>query len=431
MSRTSERLPVTIIGAGIAGLTAAYHLTKGGRAVRVLEARNRVGGRMLSVAETGCALPVELGAEFVHGAAEPVMGLADALDTPMERVRDEHSFYEAGHFHSAKNPWKKLARVFEGAADEPDASVAQFLKRKGASQSDVALVRLMVEGFDAAPLDDVSTKSIAAEVAELSEDSDQFRPKGGYDRLVRGLIARMQPSPAVELRTNAVVESVDWQSGGACTVHSREEGKLNAHRGEHCVVAVPLGVLESAAEALTIRFSPELGSIERAVEHLAMGHVVKLVLVLRESEWMKGLPGSDFMHFPEGAFPTLWQQSSGQVRLITAWAGATKAKELELFDTRDLVDQAFAQLAACCKVAPVEIRDTLIAAHHHDFSRDPFSRGAYPYARPGGANCYTALAEPIGNTLFLAGDATDVEYFGTVAGAIASGARAARHILEL
>jgi monoamine oxidase len=95
-----------------------------------------------------------------------------------------------------------------------------------------------------------------------------------------------------------------------------------------------------------------------------------------------------------------------------------------------LLDQVASDLAECCSVLPGEIRDSLVAAHHHDFSRDPFSLGAYPYVRPEGIDAIEALAAPVQRTLFFAGDATAPGHVGTVAGAIASGARAARQVMS-
>jgi monoamine oxidase len=146
---------------------------------------------------------------------------------------------------------------------------------------------------------------------------------------------------------------------------------------------------------------------------------------------MKSLPETDFFHLPSGNFPTFWQQRLPGLRVITAWIGGSKARAIEALDTRDLLDQVASDLADCCQVLPGEIRDSLVAAHHHDFSRDPYSLGAYPYVRPEGAYAIQALAAPVGNALFFAGDATDPEHIGTVAGAIASGARAARQLMSL
>lgn len=415
----------------MSGLMAAFHLTQRGVPVRVFEARERIGGRTMTVAEDGCAVPLELGAEFIHGAAEPTMALADAADVPVSRVADTHARFDDGKFHDLGNMWKRYAKLLDGADKAPDESGTEFLKTKGLDGSDAELFRLIVEGFEAAPVDDVSVQSLAREARSLASDDDpQMRPLRGYGALSKALIQNIPPA-LIELRLNAVVEEVSWRSDGRCTLRVREGDAVQEIETRRCVVTVPLGVLQSSGAPGSIRFSPAVEALTRPLAGLAMGHVVKLVLVMRDQPWMKALPDADFFHLPKGNFPTYWQQRSGDQRIIVAWIGGAKAKSIEALDKRDLMDQVASDLAECCSVLPGEVRDALVAAHHHDFSRDPFSLGAYPYARKGGADCLAALTPPVENTLFFAGDATDPEHFGTVAGAIASGARAARQILSL
>src|ERR1700750_2333446 len=109
MTATNEPNPIGIIGAGVSGLMAAYHLTQRGKAVCILEARDRVGGRALTVSEEGCPLPVELGAEFIHGGAEPTMALADAAQLLVDKVPDRHSRFMGGSFRDMGDIWKRYA----------------------------------------------------------------------------------------------------------------------------------------------------------------------------------------------------------------------------------------------------------------------------------------------------------------------------------
>jgi monoamine oxidase len=423
----------------MAGLMAAHHLTRAGRPVIVFEARDAIGGRIktilpgtLTSAKDVAVRPIELGAEFVHGAAQPTLSLAETAGVSLERVADAHSLYAGGKFRDMGNVWGRLARVLATAKDEPDESVADFLKRRAGDESDVALLRSMVEGFDAAPLDDASLRSIADEAREANDDSAQFRPASGYGVLAERLLAMIDPS-LLRLHLDTVVEEVEWKPGGDCTLRVSENGGSQTVQTKHCVVTVPIGVLNAPADsgAASIRFSPKLASLEHPLSLLAMGHVVKVVLSFRHAAWMAHLPKTEFFHFADAPFPTFWHEPHGAGRLITAWAGGPKAKLLDLLGPRDLLDQISTTLAECCGVAPVEIREALIRVYQYDFSADPFAMGAYPYARPGGADAWTELAEPIENALFFAGDATCERHFGTVAGALASGARAARQILAL
>jgi hypothetical protein len=422
--------PVGVIGAGISGLVAAFHLTQQGIPVRIFEARERIGGRIMTVYEDGCPLPLELGAEFIHGAAEPAMALADATDFAVLRVAHQHARFVDGKFRNMPDLWARYAKVLDGAEKGPDQSAIEYVKRKHPSSSDAELFRLIVEGFEAAPADDVSVWSLAREAKGLSKASGELRPAKGFGALCKVLAGRLS-NDLCEFHMNTAVEGIAWQPDGRCALRVREPDGRREFETMRCVVTLPLGVLQSSSEKGSLRFLPAVHALSAPMSRLAMGHVVKLVLVLREHPFMKSLPDTDFFHLPSGNFPTFWQQRLPDQRVVTAWIGGSKALAIEALDMRDLLDQVASDLAECCQVLPGEIRESLVAAHHHDFSRDPFSLGAYPYVRPDGMETIQALAVPVAKALVFAGDATDPEHIGTVAGAIASGARAARQLISM
>src|SRR5262249_2137398 len=114
---------------------------------------------------------------------------------------------------------------------------------------------------------------------------------------------------------------------------------------------------------------------------------------------------------------------------LVAWAGGPRAKRVQSLDLAEKVDQAISQLAQMCEVPPAEIRETIVTVSHHDYSRDPFSVGAYPYTQPGGSRTSRELAFPLGYALHFAGGATAMDHCGTIAAALSSGTRVAREIL--
>lgn len=116
--------------------------------------------------------------------------------------------------------------------------------------------------------------------------------------------------------------------------------------------------------------------------------------------------------------------------IITAWAPARSAELLAGLNKDEVVGKAVETLGSVLGTGGAEIRSQLAAAYFHDWDSDPFSRGAYSYVKAGGEGYQSILGAPVENTLFFAGEATDVTgHNGTVHGAIASGARAAREIL--
>ncbi|HEY1533794.1 MAG TPA: FAD-dependent oxidoreductase [Polyangiaceae bacterium] len=137
------------------------------------------------------------------------------------------------------------------------------------------------------------------------------------------------------------------------------------------------------------------------------------------------------MHHPVALFETFWSQEREGHTLWTAWSGGPKAQELARESAEQRERLALGSLAMLFDLPEATLTQQLRAAHHHDFSNDPQALGAYSFCRPDGATASKALSAPLGNTLILAGEATDHDYPGTVAGAIASGQRAAKQALTV
>ena len=117
--------------------------------------------------------------------------------------------------------------------------------------------------------------------------------------------------------------------------------------------------------------------------------------------------------------------------MITGWAPFHSAEELSGHDAAIIFSSACQTLGGLFHLGEQQVEDLVESAAFHDWQRDPFSRGAYSYVKVGGDSAQADLAAPIEHTLFFAGEAADVSgYHGTVHGAIASGRRAARQILE-
>jgi monoamine oxidase len=161
--------------------------------------------------------------------------------------------------------------------------------------------------------------------------------------------------------------------------------------------------------------------------------VVKVVLQFRNPFWDELDKGryrdATFFHAPAAPFPTFWTTLPQRTSLITAWAGGPKAEHFASSDDSAIVAQAIESLSALFD-ARVDVARELEAAFVHHWQRDPFARGAYSYETVGGGSARAQLAKPLKNTLFFAGEATDVEDSTTVAGALRSGKRAARQAIR-
>jgi monoamine oxidase len=264
---------------------------------------------------------------------------------------------------------------------------------------------------------------------EEVEDADhsQHRLVAGYDRLLGWLRAGLDPA-RVTVRLLAMATEVRWQRGRVdVTARVGTGAARETFRGRAAVVALPLGVLKAPAEEPGgLRFAPEPGRARAALDGLDMGAVVKVVLRFRDRMWGDD---ADFLHDARAAFPTWWTCAPLRAPVLTAWAGGPAAIALRGLDQRGLLDVALATLASLLGQRRERLERGLEGAAWHDWQADPFSRGAYAHVLVGGMGAQRALARPVEDTLFVAGEATDAEQTGTVSGAIASGRRAARQVL--
>jgi monoamine oxidase len=411
---------VLIIGAGAAGLAAADALSRAGRSVIVLEARERVGGRCWTRRMPGLDAPVELGAEFIHGEARATRALLRAAGVAaVDSVRKQRHL-DRGRLRPM-NAFAEAGRAVRGASLEDDLSFEAFLGTRRISPKTRTFARMMVQGFDAADPRRVSARSIVEEWGEAgSLGASQPRPRGGYGPLLEGWADRIVARGA-RLLFPAVVRTVAWRRGSV-TVRGELAGAPFDLRAKRAVVTLPLGVLQSRR----VRFAPALREKQRALKKLASGPVIRVAMRFRDAFWVRRAPGVAFFHVPQAAFPTFWTPLPMRVPLLTAWAGGPKAARLTGRSSAFLLDEALAGVRAVFGSAAGRPE----AVYLQDWQQDPFSRGGYSYVLVGGEGAREELAAPLRETLYFAGEATDRDEAGTVAGALRSGARAAREILD-
>jgi monoamine oxidase len=385
--------------------------------VLVLEARERVGGRCWTRHLPGLDIPVELGAEFIHGEAKVTHALLKRAGLSAVASVREQRFLDHGRLRRI-NAFKEAQRAAKQAVDlERDVSVAAFLARLRLPAKTKDFARMMVEGFDAADPRRASMRSIAEEWGGGELGASQPRPQGGYGALLDWLANTIVASGA-QLRLGALVTGVQWRAG-AVKVSGTFLGERFTVRAKRAIVTLPLGVLQAGP----LRF-PEKRS---ALRKLASGPVIRVAMRFHRPFWQKRAPGVAFFHSPQAPFPTCWTPLPLRAPLLTAWAGGPKAARLTGSSTRGLVDAALASIESVFGKGP---RALLAAACAQDWMHDPFSRGGYSYVLVGGMGAREVLAAPLDDTVFFAGEATDSEEPGTVAAALRSGQRAAREALR-
>jgi monoamine oxidase len=134
-----------------------------------------------------------------------------------------------------------------------------------------------------------------------------------------------------------------------------------------------------------------------------------------------------FFHAPGASFPTFWTALPMRVPVIAAWCAGPNADRLSGFAKSQVVTRALESLESLLGNRR-QIQTQLRAAHVHDWQADPFARGAYSFVTVGAGSARKALARPLQETLYFAGEATNSDEAATVAGALQSGERAVRQM---
>ncbi|HEX2062422.1 MAG TPA: NAD(P)/FAD-dependent oxidoreductase, partial [Thermoanaerobaculia bacterium] len=339
---------------------------------------------------------------------------------------DDHWWSEGGRREKIEDFWGAIDRIRAKIGERGrDVSFAEFLRsRKNLPPRLRALARSYVEGYHAAHADRMSARALRVADSEQEQPggNKQFRLAAGQDALIAWLRAGLDPQ-RVELRLGTVAEHVQW-SEGSVTVGTRstETQQRERIRARALILTIPIGVWKAGA----IAFDPPLKEKENALALLEAGHVVKIALRFRERFW----PDVNFLHTNDRFVPTWWTAAPFRAPVLTGWAGGHAADAMLAEGEAARIERALAALAAAWDVPRRRVDALLVATWTHDWQSDPFSRCAYSYAAVGGENAAAQLARPLRRTLFFAGEATSSDETGTVAGAIASGFRAARETLR-
>ena len=422
-----------VIGAGGAGLSAAKILARRQFGVILLEARDRVGGRVLSRQIPRTTTAIELGAEFIHGPAPCTMKLLrDAAITAVVVDGEAWTCNEAGELRRDDTDFTLTARALEKARslarDETAERFLRRLEREEQTRPMAEAARAFVEGFEAADPATASARAIAEELRS-GVDSSSSRPLSGYAPMFAHLYNGCAEA-GVNIRLSTIVRRISWRRGAVSVDMHDSRGELRTIQARVAIVTLPVGVLRHGGEGAEVRFDPELPPTKReALRNIEMGQAVKVALWFRTAFWERinngRYRGAAFFRGKGQPFATYWTQLPVRSELIVAWAGGPKAVALSGASEAEVMERAlngFGELFHEPKLARKEFQGSAM----HDWDHDRFARGAYSYIVVGGGNARAAFAAPIDGTLFFAGEATSINgQGGTVNGALETGERAA------
>jgi monoamine oxidase len=452
----SQKYDVLILGAGAAGLAAARRLAAAGKSVAVVEARERIGGRIFTAppapGTAAATIPIELGAEFIHGLPRSSWDLIREAQLATYELDGEPWCFDDGLLHACG---EERRRAFEVVAQMPawlaaqpagsDATFAEYLKRTAIDASLAEQASGYVEGFNAADRNIIGVAALARQQrAENDIQADRiFRICRGYSALPQFLADQFRQSGGTIIFRRPV-RAIRWSRGAVSFGGLDAENRAFELHGEQAVITLPLGVLQAEA----VQFDPRPDDLMRQAARMAMGPVLRQTLLFDAPFWegaqpsaagaraTEGIADLGFLFAREETPATWWTVRPEAAPMLTAWTAGPKAvalaKKAALSgEPRTLLAEALRVLSKIFGLEAATIEKMLVSWHTHDWQGDAYSRGAYSYAPAGALDASLRMTQPVAQTLYFAGEHTDTEgHWGTVHAALNSGLRAAEQLLE-
>jgi monoamine oxidase len=429
---------VVVAGAGLAGLSAARALEKRGAAVTVVEARDRVGGRVHTVRNTFAGgQHAEAGGDLIEGEQEHVLGLARELGLKPARIlRHGFGFFGSdrrgqprvqtglGRLFSVARFLQDDIRDFKLAEERWDSavaarlgrmSVASWLERVKAPREIRAGMRGF-RGFFLADPEDLSLLPLVEQFAEWGAPGrdETFRIAGGNDRLATGIARKLRG--ALLLRTT-VRRILRRDNGVVVSAETLGQPHTEIH-ADYAVCALP------ASTARGVIFEPALPEAQQhAIERLRYGCATKLLLQFERRFWRKrGRPSAFGSDAPTGAVWDGSEDQRGPQAILTFLAGGKASAEMQDILRREGERGIVQRIGWLGKPSRLLASQTIVWDH------DPWARGGYAYFDPGFDPLWREwLARPAGRVVF-AGEHTSIKFQGYMNGAVESGLRAAAEI---
>ncbi|CAN1211612.1 FAD-dependent oxidoreductase [Tumidithrix helvetica PCC 7403] len=431
----SNQTDILAIGAGVAGLAAAKNLSAEGYKVIVLEARDRIGGRIRT--DNSLGVPIDLGAAWIHRKnGNPITKLAQQFQI-QTLVTDFDAIALYGS--DGKSLSQSEIEQIELAYKEVESEISKL--RIAANESDNESLNTSLEeavskilatknfspktlqgiNWQLASQIEIENGASLSELALKTHDEDlEFTgmdlvfPKG-YIQIVNGL------AQGLDIRLGITANKVEYNAQGVSI--STSQGTFQSDRA---IITVPLGVLKQGS----IAFEPPLPQAKlQAIQHLGMGALNKVVLKFPKQFWDESPHFIGLLKDNRSQIMDYWNwQKYVDVPVLAALVGGTYSRELEKMPLDRVVGIVIADLKMMFGSSIPEPTHAIATQWHSD----PLSRGSYSIMPRGSSlTDREVLAEPVGDRLFFAGEATHKAYPSSVHGAFLSGEREAKRIASL
>ncbi|MFL5513915.1 MAG: flavin monoamine oxidase family protein [Gemmatimonadales bacterium] len=424
-----------MVGGGVAGLAAARRLAQASRSVLLLEARPRLGGRVHTILDAPTGHAVELGAEFLQGQPEALLEIIQSAGLTLQEIPEWHERAREGRRSDFPDVESLVDRLLACNPNRHDVPVAQLIRQcTGKFRPDeLEAMTGYLEGFHAADLERFGTAALADNQAAEEEDVGHIaRLAGGYGQVVQQLAQNLKPE-LVQIRTGVVVTRLEWKPGSVQVEARTATGEPLRARAAQAILAVPLTTLKAnRSEEGALFPDPAPAGWSDALERLEMGPAQHIVLRFESAWWMEqDGPPPVFLHGRGEPVPVWWTGSPPEVPFLTGWAGGPQALRLAGQTVKQLIPLALGSAARIFGREARVLARELRAAYSHDWTSDPYARGAYSYGGVGAARARELLRRPVSGTLFLSGEAlVDEGRNATVPGALTSGIRSAEALLQ-
>lgn len=415
-----------IIGAGAAGLAAGRLLHDAGQKVAILEARDRIGGRIWT--DTSGEFPLELGAEFIHGetAATHELVKAAGLSTiPVDRKGKLR--WSSRKVALRPDEWpESLRTVIDGLrADyaalpehlgQTDMSLKDYLQGRGWDYHAIEIADVLLAQTCCVDIEDLSCADLVREMQVDHAGDQEFRIREGYTALFTHY------SRDLDIRLNTPVSHIAWEQSPVKVTTGDQ-----IFTAKHVIITLPVSLLKTNA----ITFEPPLSTEKRrAIDAFRMESATKLIFQFSEPIW-----DADLTYMAHNERTARWW-TPGYGRdgsaIISSYITSRRAWHTDQHSDEDCIASGLYDLSKMLGKPMTVVYNAFKSLKRVSWGNDPYTRGGYAAVPPGFADIRPTLARPEGNTLFFAGEATAYDTNPqTVHGALESGWRAAKECLAI
>lgn len=410
----SEVWDVIVVGAGASGLACAHDLLHGGLRALVIEARDRIGGRIHTIRDRGV---VEAGAEFIHGEDAATWEFITRCGCKTEEwpIEDpgKRLFVRGGKvLPDPVSLGAKIAEIHETiyAYSGGDISVEQIIRAQPQSEDARFYAGRQLVNIEAADLDRLSVTGFNQEQRLANSGSRNFWITDGYSRVVEYL------AKGLRLVLSHPVARIQWRER-AVTVECSNGAFF---QGKRLVLTIPIGVMRQDP-----LFDPELPpELTSAFHAIGFGNSTKLTVWLDD---LQTVPDFSVLA-SDGMFGSFWRRPSQSTPVLVGFSGGTRADQLTAMGEEAAIQTGVEELAGALGRT---IRNKITAVRHFTWSDDPYALGSYSYPAIGMGSACSALRKPIAETVYYTGEAAnDRGHSATVHGAVEAGRMTAAQILR-